>query len=154
MKTNENLKLLALSICLLIFAGFFSGCAASGAATDATADAGTTGAGGKKGRKAKKEEVYTPAGVWEYTVEAPNGGGTGIMRITGEPGNFEVVLETEQFGELRVYDLDMSTTNMSGKIDVSGFTADIEGDFDGDDFVGYLSLGDQAFPMEGIRTSK
>ena len=37
MKTNENLKLLALSICLLMFAGFFSGCAASGAATDATA---------------------------------------------------------------------------------------------------------------------
>jgi len=154
MKTNENLKQLALGICLIVLAGFFSGCAATATATDASADASTTGSSGKKGRKAKKEEAYSPAGVWEYSVDSPNGGGSGTMRITGAPGNFEVVLETDQFGELRLYDLEMSTNNMSGKIDVSGFTAEVEGDFDGDDFVGYIVLGDDAFPMEAVRTSK
>ena len=154
MKTNEKLKQLLTGICLLCVLGFFSGCAATGTASDSASDTSVAGTTGKKGRKAKKEETYSPAGVWEYTVEAPNGGGSGIMRVTGQPGNFEVVLETEQFGELRVYDLDMSLNSMNGKIDVSGFTAEIEGDFDEDEFVGYLSLGDEAFPMEAVRTSK
>ena len=154
MKTYQNLKRTALAALAIGLIGFFSGCAAGGAATDATADAGSAGNSGKKGRKAKKEEVYSPAGKWEYEVETPDGGGSGIMVITGEPGNFEVVLETDQFGELRVYDLDMTGETMSGKIDVAGFTAEMEGDFDEDSFVGYLSVGDQAFPIEATRTSK
>ena len=153
MKKNRQLKQLSFGILALLLIGFFSGCAASGAAADATADAGGAGGSGKKGRKAKKE-VYSPVGEWQYSVETPNGGGSGIMKVTGEPGTYEVVLETDQFGELRVYDLDMTSQNMSGKIDVAGFTAGIEGDFEGDDFIGYLSLGDDAFPIEATRTSK
>ncbi len=153
MKINQQLKRLTYGIFALLLVGFFSGCAAGGAATDATADASTAGSGGKKGRNAKKE-VYSPTGAWEYAVDSPNGGGRGVMRVSGEPGNFEVVLETQQFGELRVYDLDMNGQNMRGKIDVSGVTAELEGDFDGEDFIGYLVVGDNAFPMEAVRISK
>ncbi len=125
MKKNRQLKQLSFGILALLLISFFSGCAASGAAADATADAGGTGGSGKKGRKAKKE-VYSPVGNWQYSVETPNGGGSGIMKVTGEPGTYEVVLETDQFGELRVYDLDMTNRIMNCKIDVAGFTAGIE----------------------------
>ena len=56
MKTNENFKQLSLAVLVLILAGFFSGCAATGTASDATADGTVAGNSGKKGRKAKKEE--------------------------------------------------------------------------------------------------
>ena len=154
MKIEQHWKRLTLGIFALILVGFFSGCAASGAASDATADAGAAGGSGKKGRKAKKEEIYSPVGAWDYTVETPDGGGSGVMRVTGEPGIFEVVLETGQFGDLRVYDLDMTGQSMRGKIDVSGVTAEIEGDFDDDDFIGYLIVGENTFPMEATRSSK
>ena len=153
--TNLTMKFFnrMMKVLLLVgLAAFLGGCASSGLTANSSAEAGNTS--GKKSKKAKKEEVYNPAGVWEYTVETPDGGNAGLMRISGEPGNFEVMLETDQFGELRVYDLEMTGESMSGKIDVAGVSAEVEGDFDGESFSGAVILGDEAYPLEAMRTSK
>lgn len=154
MKTMKYLQKATKAMMLLALIAFLGGCAASNQASTTSNDSGNASASSKKGRKAKKEEVYSPAGVWEYEVETPDGGGSGTMRISGEPGNFEVILETDQFGDLRIYDLEMTGESMMGKIDVAGMTAEVEGDFDGESFSGAIILGDEAYPIEATRTEK
>ncbi len=102
----------------------------------------------------EKKEAYSPVGVWEYTVDTPDGGSSGVLRITGEPGSYEASLETDQFGTLEISDLEIVGTSMSGSIEVAGNSAEIEGDFDGDEFSGAVVLGDQVLPLEATRTSK
>jgi hypothetical protein len=126
-------------------------CAASSSSATASADGTTVST--KKGKKARKE-VYSPVGEWSYDVETPDGGSYGTMTIIGTPGTYEVTLSTDQFGELRVYDLEMTGQSMSGKIDVAGLVAEVEGDFDGDDFSGAVIMGDQVYPLQATRTSK
>lgn len=150
----KSINRLTKTMLILGVLAFLGSCAASNQATTSSADAGNAVASSKKGRKAKKEEVYNPSGTWEYEVETPDGGGSGVMRISGEPGTFEVILETDQFGELRVYDLEMTGDSMSGKIDVAGLTAEVEGDFDGETFSGAVILGDEVYPLEATRTDK
>jgi hypothetical protein len=144
---------------LALLAMFIFSCAAkvpstnSQAANNQSNDA-TQAAPAKKEVVKKKAPVYSPVGVWEYTVDTPDGGAAGIMRITGEPGAYEASLETDQFGTLEIEGLDIVGMSMSGSIEVAGTIAEIEGDFDGDDFSGAVVMGDQVFPLEGIRTSK
>ncbi|GEM_PF-597640 len=149
MKCFNPLTRVALLVTVLCFLG---SCAASNSSGVPGADGSTT-ASSKKGKKAKKEE-YSPAGEWAYDVETPDGGSSGTMTVTGGPGTYEVILKTDQFGEIRVYDLDMTGESMMGKIDVAGVTAEMEGDFDGDSFSGALVLGDEVYPIEAVRTSK
>ena len=143
---------IAQGLLLLTLITYLSGCAATNAGS-ATAD-GTEVSSKKSKRKAKKPEPYNPVGVWEYSVDAPDGTNYGTMRITGADGIYEVVLETDQFGEIELYDLEIIETVLTAKFDVGGITADIEGDFDGDNFSGAVYLGDDAFPLEAKRTSK
>ena len=135
---------------------FLYGCAAKVATTNSPsseANAENTPLAKEKPAPEKKD-AYSPVGVWEYTVDTPDGGSGGVLRITGEPGSYEAVLETDQFGSLEIQDLDIVGMSMTGNIDVAGNTAEIEGDFDGDDFSGAVVVGDQVFPLEGTRKSK
>lgn len=152
MKSLKSFNCFALPSLLIFSIMLMGGCASTNTSSSATADAGSDN--GRKGRKAKQEEVYSPVGTWEYSVETPDGGGAGTMKISGAPGTFEVLLQTDQFGELRVYDLNMTGESMAGKIDVAGMTAEVEGDFDGDNFSGAVILGDEAYPLEATRISK
>ena len=138
---------------------FLYGCAAKVPTTNspASTNENTSAATNKKpsAKKAKKkEEVYSPVGVWEYIVDTPDGGSSGIMRIIGEPGAFEATLETDQFGTLEIQELDIVGTAMTGTLEVAGTVAELEGDFDGEDFSGAVVMGDDVFPIEGTRTSK
>lgn len=144
---NQLVKGLLL-VALFSFLGACAASNASGTAADGSATAST-----KKGKKAKKE-VYSPTGEWAYDVETPDGGSSGTMTVLGGPGTYEVLLKTDQFGEIRVYDLEMTGESMMGKIDVAGLTAEVEGDFDGESFSGAVIMGDEVYPLEAIRTSK
>lgn len=148
----RSLNLTLKALLLLATLSIMGACAASNSSATASVD-GTTSASTKKGKKAKKE-VYSPVGEWSYDVETPDGGSYGTMTIIGAPGTYEVTLSTDQFGELRVYDLEMTGQSMSGKIDVAGLVAEVEGDFDGDDFSGAVIMGDQVYPLQATRTSK
>lgn len=149
MKCFNQLTRLALLLAVICFLG---SCAASNSSGANGADGSAT-ASSKKGKKAKKEE-YSPVGEWTYEVETPDGGSSGTMTIVGSPGTYEVTLKTDQFGEIRVYDLEMTGESMTGKMDVAGITAEVEGDFDGDSFSGAVILGDDVYPLEGVRNSK
>lgn len=149
MKCFNQLTKALLMITLVAFLG---GCAAGNVSDTTNAD-GSTVASTKKGKKVKKE-VYSPVGEWAYDVDTPDGGSSGTMVVVGAPGTFEVILKTGQYGEMRVYDLDMTGQSMSGKIDIAGITAEVEGDFDGDNFSGAVVLGDDVYPLEAVRTSK
>ncbi|GAB5525963.1 MAG: hypothetical protein Roseis2KO_38350 [Roseivirga sp.] len=149
MKCFNQLTKLALLVAVLCFLG---SCAASNSSGATGADGSAT-VSSKKGKKAKKEE-YSPAGEWAYDVETPDGGSSGTMTVMGGPGTYEVTLKTDQFGEIRVYDLEMTGESMTGKMDVAGITAEVEGEFDGDSFSGAVILGDEVYPLEAVRTSK
>jgi len=139
---------------LALLAIFIFSCAAKVPSTNTqSADGQATAAPAKNEVVEKKAPAYSPVGVWEYTVDTPDGGSSGVMRITGEPGSFEASMATDQFGTLDVLGLDIVGMSMSGSIEVAGTTADIEGDFDGDDFSGGVVMGDQVFPLEATRTS-
>jgi hypothetical protein len=143
---------------LLLMALFIFSCAAKVPSTNTQAknqpgDAAPA-APAKKEVVKKKAPAYSPIGVWEYTVDMPDGGSYGVMNITGEPGAYEASLETDQFGTLEILGLDIVGMSMSGNIEVAGTTAELEGDFDGDDFSGAVVMGDQVFPLEATRTSK
>ena len=153
MKPTNHLTKPFYALLLLVVMFVVTGCASTNQASGNSADAGTATANTKKNRRSKPEEIYNPAGVWRYEILTPNQDNVGIMRITGEPGFFEVVLETDQFGELRVYNLEMTGESMFGLVDLSGNTARLEGDFDGDEFYGAFTIGDDTFPMEAVRNS-
>ncbi len=141
---------------MMLFAALFIyGCAAKVPTTNTPANTGTTAdAPAKEKPAAKKEEAYSPVGVWEYTVDTPDGASSGILRITGGPGTYEASLETDQFGTLEIEGLDIVGTSMTGTINVGGNDAEIECDFDGDDFSGAVVVADDVFPLEGTRKSK
>ena len=145
-------KQLTKGLLMLSLIGLLGGCAA-GNVSDVTNADGSAIVSTKKGKKVKKE-AYNPVGEWQYSVEAVGGDNSGKMTIVGTPGTYEIILKTGQFGEMRVYDLDMTGQSMSGKIDIGGTTAEVEGDFDEDYFSGAWVIGDNVYPMEATRTSK
>lgn len=119
-----------------------AGCAASGTTTNTSA------------KKETKAKVYNPSGVWEYSVDTPDGGSTGTLRINGNPGAYTASLETDQFGVLEIGGLNIQDSNLTGTIEVMGTAAEIECLFDGDSMTGAVYLGQDAFPMSGKRVSK
>lgn len=140
---HMNLKISKTTVFAFLFvAAIISGCAASGTTTNSTATA-----------KAKKK-LYDPTGVWEYTVDTPDGGSTGTLRINGNPGAYTASLETDQFGTIEMTGVSVQDTNMTGTMEVMGTIAEIECQFDGDSMQGAVYLGQDAFPMSGRRVSK
>lgn len=137
MKASTLLKKTFMLVLVLLFV---ASCAASGA-------------GGSTTAKAKKK-AYDPTGTWEYYVETPDGGSGGTMTIAGAPGAYTGTLSTDQFGTLELMGLDIVDQNMTASIEVMGMGADLEAAFEGDTFSGVVYLGEDAFPMEGKRTSK
>ena len=126
----------------LVIAVFTVGCAASGTATNSSA-------------KAKNQpKVYDPTGVWEYLVDTPDGGSSGTLRINGNPGAYTASLETDQFGTIEMTGVSVQDSNLTGRMEVMGTVAEIECQFDGDNMVGSVFLGQDAFPMSGKRVSK
>ena len=139
MKTKNTLKIVC---AFLLISAFTLGCAASGTPTNSTA------------KEAAKPKIYDPTGVWEYMVDTPDGGSTGTLRITGNPGAFNASLETDQFGTLEMTGVNVQDTNMTGNIEVMGTSAQIECQFNGDEMTGAVYLGQDVFPMSGKRVSK
>ncbi|MEC7754583.1 MULTISPECIES: hypothetical protein [Roseivirga] len=119
-----------------------AGCAASGTTTNSSA------------KKAVKAKVYDPTGVWEYFVNTPDGGSSGTMRISGNPGAYTASLETDQFGVLEMNGVTVQDRNLTGSIEVMGTVAEIECQFDGDTMDGAVYMGQDTFPMSGKRVSK
>jgi len=134
-RASKQIKNAALLLAMIFF---IASCAASSTGTTAKA----------------KKKAYDPTGSWEYYVDTPDGGSGGTMTISGSPGAYTGTLSTDQFGTLELTGLDVVDTNMTATIEVMGTGADIEVAFDGDTFSGVVYLGEDAFPMEGKRTSK
>ena len=150
----NKLNSLKLSGILLVCTLFIFGCAAKVTTSNSTVSDDPTQSAPNKSQAAKKVEAYSPVGVWEYTVDTPDGGSTGTMRVKGAPGTYDVVLETDQYGSIRVDGIQMVGRSMTGSIDVAGNAADLEIDFDEENFSGVVVMGDQVFPLDGTRTSK
>lgn len=140
---HMNLKISKTTVFAFLFiAAIISGCAASGTTTNSSAKTST------------KKKLYDPTGVWEYTVDTPDGGSAGTMRINGNPGAYTASLETDQFGTIEMTGVSVQDTNMTGSLEVMGTFAEIECQFDGESLQGVVYLGQDAFPMTGRRVSK
>ncbi len=138
MKTPNQFKIYLL---LLTVAVFTFGCAASSNPTN-------------KAAKKETKKVYNPTGVWEYYVETPDGGSSGVMRVTGTPGAYEVAMETDQFGVLELQGVSIVDGNMTGTLEVMGNYVSVECVFTGESMEGSIFLGTDAFPLTGKRVSK
>lgn len=138
MKNSNQLKTYLL---LLVVTIFTFGCAASSNPTN-------------KAAKKETKKVYDPTGVWEYYVETPDGGSSGVMRVTGNPGAYEVAMETDQFGVLELQGVSIVDGNMTGTLEVMGNYASVECVFTGETMEGSVFIGPDGFPLSGKRVSK
>lgn len=138
MKNSRPFKIYLL---LLAVALFTFGCAASSNPTN-------------KSAKKETKKIYNPTGVWEYYVETPDGGSSGVMRVIGNPGAYEVTMETDQFGVLELQGVSIVDGNLTGTIEVMGNFATVECVFAGETMGGSVFLGPDAFPLTGERVSK
>lgn len=146
MKRAQLVSKMLLLVALVCFLG-------SCTATNTTSTASTDNTTKKERRNKRKEPAFSPVGAWEYVVETPDGASGGIMRITGDPGTYEAVLETDQFGTIDVEGLEIVGTTLSGYFDVAGISVEIDCEFDGDTMSGSAYVGDDVYPLEGSRTS-
>ena len=101
-----------------------------------------------------KENAYDPSGSWTYEVSMPEGTLTGDMEIKKVEDEYEVSIETDQFGTLELEDVTLEENIMEGNVEIDGAIIDFEFEFDGDSMEGTVSAGQfGTFDLEGERIS-
>lgn len=113
----------------------------------------------KKKKKSSNEEDVDATGVWNYTTETSQGNGSGVITISGTPGNYGGTITisfNESTNDIQNLTVEGNNISFSFKLNVGEeITVDISMDVDGDDFEGTLSTpAFGSFPMEGFRDPK
>lgn len=101
-----------------------------------------------------KAPAYDPTGTWNYEIETPEGAISGDMTITKTDGEFEVKVETDDFGTLELEDVEVKEKEMTASVDVQGVTAEFEVEFDGDEMSGIILYGGEELPIVAEREKK
>jgi len=110
----------------------------------------------EKKKKKSNGEAIDAAGVWNYTTETPQGNGSGIITITGSPGNYSGTMTlsfNNSTNELKNIEVDGNTVTFSVTTNVGQeITIEVSMTIDGDTFEGTLSVAEfGSFPMEGSK---
>lgn len=113
----------------------------------------------KKKKKSNGGEAVDAAGEWNYTTETPQGNGSGVIKLTGTPGDYSGTITVSFNGstnEIQDVVVDGNNVSFSFKLNMGEeITVDISMDIDGDTFEGTLSVASfGSFPMEGSRDPK
>lgn len=98
-----------------------------------------------------KVPAYDPTGTWVYEIETPDGAISGDMTIAKTDGEFEVKVETDDFGTLELEDVEVKDKEMTASVDVQGVTAEFEVEFDGDEMSGVILYGGEELPIVAER---
>ncbi|MCE7991032.1 MAG: hypothetical protein HEP71_03595 [Roseivirga sp.] len=98
-----------------------------------------------------KAPAYDPTGTWNYEIETPDGAISGDMSIAKTDGEFEVSVETDDFGTLELEDVEVKDNEMTASVDVQGVTAEFEVEFDGDEMSGIILYGGEELPIVAER---
>ncbi|GEM_PF-2102744 len=95
---------------------------------------------------------YNPAGTWACEIESPDGSINSTMVISqNEEKEYEVSVETNEYGTLELSDVEVKGTEMTGTVEVAGGVADFELEFDGDSMEGVIYFGEDELPITGER---
>ena len=97
-------------------------------------------------------KFYDPNGVWDWTVSTDEGDMTGEMTISqNEDKEFEVSIETDQFGTIECDEVSLEGTTMEATAEVEGDIIEFEFEFDGDEMEGVVGTPDGDLPIEAER---
>lgn len=110
----------------------------------------------KKKKKSSDDAAIEIAGKWSYTVESPQGQGTGVISIAGTDGEYEGTISVsynDSTNEIQDIEIDGSTLSFSFVINMGqDATVEISVEIDEDTFEGSLSVpGMGSFPMTGSK---
>lgn len=72
------------------------------------------------------------------------------MEITKDGDTYEVVIGTDDFGDLELEDVEFNETEMTGSVDVQGVTAE----FEEDEMEGVILYGGEELLITAERDSK
>ena len=78
----------------------------------------------------KPATAYDPTGIWDYEVEAGEGTMTGEITIKKDGNDYEVSVETQQYGTLELEEVELKGNDLSANIDMQGATIDFNFEFD------------------------
>ncbi|GAB5525052.1 MAG: hypothetical protein Roseis2KO_29240 [Roseivirga sp.] len=95
--------------------------------------------------------AYDPTGTWNYEIETPDGAISGDMTIAKTDGEYEISVETDDFGTLELEDVEIKDKEMTANVDVQGVTAEFEIEFDGDEMSGIVLYGGEELPIVAER---
>ncbi len=98
-----------------------------------------------------KAPAYDPSGTWNYEIETPDGAISGDMTIAKTDGEYEISVETDDFGTLELEDVELKDKEMTASVDVQGVTAEFEIEFDGDEMSGIILYGGEELPIVAER---
>ena len=99
-----------------------------------------------------EEKAYDPSGSWSYEVEMAEGTMTGDMEIKKVEDEYEVSIETDQFGTLELEDVTMDENTMEANVEIDGAIIDFEFEFDGDSMEGIVYTPDGEIEMTAERS--
>lgn len=110
----------------------------------------------KKKKKSTGTGLVEIKGKWNYTVESPQGDGSGVITITGGEGEYEGTISVsfnDSTNELQDISVDGSTLTFSFIINMGeDATVEVSMDIDDDTFDGTLSVAEAgSFPIEGSK---
>lgn len=98
------------------------------------------------------DTAYDPVGTWVCEIESPDGNVNSKMTITqNEEKEYEVAVITQEYGTLKLSDVEIDGTEMTGNVEVAGGVADFELEFDGDSVEGTIYFGEDELPLTGER---
>lgn len=110
----------------------------------------------KKKKKSSGDATADIKGKWNYTVESPQGDGSGVIQISENEGDFQGTISVsfnDSTNDLRDISVDGTTLSFSFTINMGeDTTVDVSMEIDGDTFEGTLSVAEAgSFPIEGSK---
>lgn len=99
-----------------------------------------------------EEKAYDPSGSWSYEVEMAEGTMTGDMEIKKVEDEYEVSIETDQFGTLELEDVTLEENTMEANVEIDGAIIDFEFEFDGDSMEGIVYTPDGEIEISAERS--
>lgn len=102
----------------------------------------------------KPATIYDPSGIWDYEVEMGEATMTGEITITKEGDDFQVSVETEQYGTLELEDIELKGNDLSANIDMQGATIEFKFEFDKNSMTGTVSTPDGDLDITAKRREK
>jgi len=102
----------------------------------------------------KPATIYDPSGIWDYEVEMGEGSMTGEIKITKDDDDYQVSVETEQYGTLELENIELKEANLTANIDMQGATIDFKFEFDKNSMSGTVTTPDGDLDITAKRRDK